>query len=208
MTHPTEDIRHFLRPGVRVHMAGIGGVSMSPLAEVLKDAGLIISGSDIAESERTSHLREKGINIYIGHDAENIAPGTEFIVRTAAAHDDEVTFLIVGHIQKDRSRRTDFIDHLRLYRFRNQSLGFLQIRLALRFQIFCQLGREAAFCDGDLIKIAHRGYHVTHRSNEELRAFTVFSNSNGLLERFLGMFGAIIRYQDFFIRKHMHPAFL
>ena len=82
------DFSEFLSKGRKGHLIGIGGVSMSPLAEVLKDAGLIISGSDIAESERTSHLREKGINIYIGHDAENIAPGTEFIVRTAAAHDD------------------------------------------------------------------------------------------------------------------------
>lgn len=82
------DFSEFLAKGRRGHLIGIGGVSMSPLAEVLKDEGLEISGSDIAESERTSHLREKGINIYIGHDAGNIAPGTEFVVRTAAAHDD------------------------------------------------------------------------------------------------------------------------
>ena len=61
---------------------------MSPLAEVLSDAGLIISGSDITESERTSHLREKGIKISIGHDAANITNDIDFVVRTAAAHDE------------------------------------------------------------------------------------------------------------------------
>ena len=82
------DFSEFLSRGKRGHLIGIGGVSMSPLAEVLCDAGLVISGSDIAESERTSHLREKGIKIFIGHDAENITSDIDFVVRTAAAHDD------------------------------------------------------------------------------------------------------------------------
>lgn len=78
----------YLKRGSRGHLIGIGGVSMSPLAEVLSDAGLIISGSDIAESERTSHLREKGMEIFIGHDAQNVSEKVDFVVRTAAAHDD------------------------------------------------------------------------------------------------------------------------
>ena len=82
------EFEQYLKPGEVGHLVGIGGVSMSPLAEVLSDAGLIISGSDIAESERTSHLREKGIEISIGHDAANITNNIDFVVRTAAAHDD------------------------------------------------------------------------------------------------------------------------
>ncbi len=82
------DFSEYLMSGKRGHLIGIGGVSMSPLAEVLSDAGLIISGSDIAESERTSHLREKGIAISIGHDAANITGDIDFVIRTAAAHDD------------------------------------------------------------------------------------------------------------------------
>ena len=60
MTHPTEDIRHFLRPGVRVHMAGIGGVSMCALAEVLKGMGLTVQGSDMTDSDTVKHLRSVG----------------------------------------------------------------------------------------------------------------------------------------------------
>ena len=82
------DFDKFLKKGSKGHLIGIGGVSMSPLAEVLHDAGLEITGSDIAESERTSNLRGKGIEIFIGHDAANITPDTQFVVRTAAAHDD------------------------------------------------------------------------------------------------------------------------
>lgn len=82
------DFREFLDKGKRGHLVGVGGVSMSPLAEVLSDRGLVISGSDTTESERTTHLRERGIRVFIGHKAENITPEVDFVVRTAAVHDD------------------------------------------------------------------------------------------------------------------------
>lgn len=61
---------------------------MSPLAEVLKGMGLIIEGSDMSESEKTEHLRSLGIEPRIGHSAENLAPDADFVVRTAAVHDE------------------------------------------------------------------------------------------------------------------------
>ena len=72
MIHPTEDIRHFLHSGVRVHMAGIGGVSMCALAEVLKGMGVEVQGSDMTDSDSVKHLRAKGIPVAIGHNAENL----------------------------------------------------------------------------------------------------------------------------------------
>lgn len=69
------------------HLVGIGGVSMAPLAEVLKGMGVVVSGSDISESDSVRHLRSLGIPVAIGHDASNVE-GADFVVRTAAAHDD------------------------------------------------------------------------------------------------------------------------
>ena len=86
MTHPTEDIRHFLRRGVRVHMAGIGGVSMCALAEVLKGMGLLVQGSDMTDSDTVKHLRSVGIPVAIGHSAENLQ-NCDLVIRTAAIHD-------------------------------------------------------------------------------------------------------------------------
>ncbi len=74
--------------GRKGHLVGIGGVSMSPLAEVLAEAGLIISGSDMSEGENVKHLRSLGIQVFVGHRAENIPEDAEFVVRTAAVHDD------------------------------------------------------------------------------------------------------------------------
>ena len=55
MIHPTVDIHTYLKPGVRVHLAGIGGVSMCPLAEVLRGMGLTVQGSDMSESDTVQH---------------------------------------------------------------------------------------------------------------------------------------------------------
>ena len=78
----------FLKPGKRGYLIGIGGVSMAPLAEVLAGMGLQISGSDMNESEKVAYLRGLNIPVNIGHSSGNITPEIEFIVRTAAVHDD------------------------------------------------------------------------------------------------------------------------
>ena len=57
------DINSYLVPGKRVHLAGIGGVSMSPLAEVLHSMGLSVQGSDMNDSPAVEHLRALGIPV-------------------------------------------------------------------------------------------------------------------------------------------------
>ena len=79
---------NFLSPGRKGHLVGIGGVSMSSLAEVLKGMGITVTGSDMNDGRNVEELREHGFTVHIGHRAENIADDVEFLVRTAAAHDD------------------------------------------------------------------------------------------------------------------------
>ena len=84
----TVSFDEYMHPGKRGYLIGIGGVSMSPLAEVLHGAGLIITGSDIQRSDKVAHLESLGIHVNIGHRAENITPDIDFVVRTAAARDE------------------------------------------------------------------------------------------------------------------------
>ena len=79
---------NYLSPGRKGHLIGIGGVSMSSLAEVLAGMGLNITGSDMNEGSNVEGLRRKGIQVFIGHRASNITGDVEFVVRTAAVHDD------------------------------------------------------------------------------------------------------------------------
>lgn len=87
MTHIDTKIQHFITPGRRVHLSGIGGVSMCPLAEVLHGMGLVVQGSDMRDSPIVEHLRSLGISVAVGHTAQDIE-GAEFLIRTAAIHDD------------------------------------------------------------------------------------------------------------------------
>ena len=79
---------NYLSPGRKGHLIGIGGVSMSSLAEVLCGMGICVTGSDMSENANVQSLRCHGIEVIGGHRAENIAPDVEFVVRTAAVHDD------------------------------------------------------------------------------------------------------------------------
>ncbi len=80
-------VREFIRPGRRVHLVGIGGVSMAPLGEVLRDRGVEVTGSDLHDSAGVERLRAMGIPVAVGHRAENVA-GAQCVIRTAAVHDD------------------------------------------------------------------------------------------------------------------------
>ena len=82
-----KQICDYIAPGRRVHLVGIGGVSMRPLGLVLKGMGMEVTGSDMNSSVSTDELIGQGIPVQIGHRAENIE-GAECIIRTAAAHND------------------------------------------------------------------------------------------------------------------------
>ena len=69
--------------GGRIHLIGIGGSSMSGLAEMLMDQGYQVTGSDRDEGYLIHHVREKGGTVMIGHRAENVH-GADFVVYSAA----------------------------------------------------------------------------------------------------------------------------
>lgn len=83
----TLEIHDYIQPGRTAHLVGIGGVSMSPLAEVLHGAGVRITGSDAHESGAVEHLWALGIPVTIGHLPESVE-GADCVIRTAAVHDD------------------------------------------------------------------------------------------------------------------------
>ncbi len=73
---------------VRVHFIGIGGISMSGLAEILLQNDFQVSGSDAKKSPLTDRLAGKGAAIYIGQRASNLADPIDLVVYTAAIHPD------------------------------------------------------------------------------------------------------------------------
>ena len=84
----------FTKP-CHVHFIGIGGISMSGLAEILAKEGFTVTGSDVRESDVTKMLESRGIRIYFGQVAGNLKsePDTALVVYTAAISDDNEEFL-------------------------------------------------------------------------------------------------------------------
>ena len=84
----------FKKP-IHVHFIGIGGISMSGLAEILLKEHFTISGSDSKASDLTAHLASLGARIHIGQSADNIDDSIELVVYTAAVKPDNPEFACV-----------------------------------------------------------------------------------------------------------------
>ena len=70
-----------------IHFVGIGGIGMSGIAEILHSLGYSVQGSDIAESANVVRLRDLGINIAIGHAAENLGDAAVVVISSAVKRD-------------------------------------------------------------------------------------------------------------------------
>ena len=81
-----------LRPGFRtdigvIHFVGIGGIGMSGIAEVMANLGFAVQGSDSAEGYVVQGLRDKGVTVFIGQHAENVANAAVIVTSTAIKAD-------------------------------------------------------------------------------------------------------------------------
>ncbi|AWK87517.1 UDP-N-acetylmuramate--L-alanine ligase [Azospirillum thermophilum] len=70
-----------------IHFVGIGGIGMSGIAEVLRNLGYSVQGSDLAENANVKRLRDLGIPVSVGHKAENIAGASVVVVSSAVKRD-------------------------------------------------------------------------------------------------------------------------
>lgn len=82
----------FKKP-IHIHFIGIGGISMSGLAEILMKENFTVSGSDSRKSPLTEQLEKKGAQIFYGQKAENIIEGIDCVVYTAAINRDNAELI-------------------------------------------------------------------------------------------------------------------
>ena len=88
-----------LRSFGRVHIVGIGGIGMSGIAEVMHVMGYEVQGSDLGDSANTQRLRDMGIDVAVGHAAENVTGAGVVTVSSAVQGDNpEVIAARENHI--------------------------------------------------------------------------------------------------------------
>ena len=80
--------KFFLDKKKNIYMIGIGGISMSGIADILKSWGYKVSGSDRVESDIVKKLRENKIKVKVPQTGKNIDDNVDFIVYTAAIKED------------------------------------------------------------------------------------------------------------------------
>ncbi|TDT63448.1 UDP-N-acetylmuramate--L-alanine ligase [Fonticella tunisiensis] len=97
--------------GKRVHFIGIGGISMSGLAEILLIYGYKVSGSDRSESRITNKLKGMGAEVHIGHNAENVH-GADIVVYTAAIREDNPEYQEAKRLNLPTYDRAEFLGYI------------------------------------------------------------------------------------------------
>ena len=91
-----------------IHMIGIGGVSMSGIAEILKYWGFTVTGSDANESPIIKRLQKNGIYARVGHDFENLA-NSDIVVYSAAIKQDDPEIVKAKELGIPTIERADFL---------------------------------------------------------------------------------------------------
>ena len=99
---------------IHVYFIGIGGISMSGLAEILLSEGFTVSGSDWNRSALTEHLEKSGAHVNYGkpQKAENITDDIDLVVYTAAVHADNQEFSRAKELQLPMLSRAEFLGQL------------------------------------------------------------------------------------------------
>ena len=95
----------------KIHMVGIGGVSMSGIAEILINWGFQVTGSNLVENSSTLKLKETGIKVFIGHEAENIGDA-DVLVYTAAISPDNIELVTAKNLGIPTIERSDFLGEI------------------------------------------------------------------------------------------------
>ena len=97
-----------LKPYKHIHLIGIGGVSMSGIAEILHACGFIVTGSDASQSENTDRLIKNHIPVKIGHDLENLEKAN-LVVYSAAINKDDVELVRAKELNIPMIERGTFL---------------------------------------------------------------------------------------------------
>ena len=95
-----------------IYFVGIGGISMSGLAEVLSEAGFKVSGSDRQPSALTKALEEKGITVFYGQKKDNITSDIDCAVFTSAIHPDNPEYVAVQELNIPSLTRAELLGQM------------------------------------------------------------------------------------------------
>ena len=167
----------------QLHFIGIGGVGMSGIARVAHDQGIAVTGSDLKESRYTKQLKEVGIPVFIGHEADHIPEGNPIVVVSTAILDNNPEY----QAAKDRGltlwHRAQALAHL------GEGLKTLAVAgthgktttSSMLATVLYELGEDPTFLIGGIVQAfgsnAHSGTGATYvvEADESDKSFRYLS---------------------------------
>ena len=156
----------------KIHMIGIGGVSMSGIAEILKNWGFEITGSNNVENENTEKLKQAGIKVFIGHQAENV-DNCDVVVYTAAISNDNPEIQCAKQKNIQTIERADFLGEItRCYQNTIAISGTHGKSTTTSMVSLCFLedGRDSSIQVGGDLRQIHGNYRVGNNEDFILEA--------------------------------------
>ncbi len=138
---------------MKIHIIGIGGTGMSPIAVVLHESGATVTGSDRSESEYTADLRSRGIRVSVPQKAENITD-PDIVFYSSAIHDDNPELAEARKRGIPTLKRREFLSMMLSGRKTIAIAGShgKSTTTAMMIWVFHQLGLEPGFVVGSKMK--------------------------------------------------------
>lgn len=136
----------------RIHMIGVGGTGMSGIAEVLVNLGYQVSGSDLRESAVTNRLCERGVEVLIGHRAQNIN-GANVVVSSSAVDESNPEVVAAREARIPVVPRAEMLAELMRYRHGIAVAGThgKTTTTSLIASVFGEAGLDPTFVIGGLV---------------------------------------------------------
>ncbi|WFW29657.1 MAG: UDP-N-acetylmuramate--L-alanine ligase [Wolbachia endosymbiont of Menacanthus eurysternus] len=94
-----------------IHIIGIGGIGMSAIAEILHNLNYKVQGSDIQSNDNIDRLKKLGIEIYIGHSADNVKQA-KVVVYSSAIKSDNVELIAARDNRKIILHRSGILSEI------------------------------------------------------------------------------------------------
>ncbi len=96
----------------KIHMIGIGGISMSAIALILKNEGAIVTGSNTEDNDNVVNLKNNGIDVFIGHNENMINENIDLVIYTKAISDNDEEFVKAKKLNLIIYERATFLGQL------------------------------------------------------------------------------------------------
>lgn len=175
---------------IHIYFIGIGGISMSGLAEILLDEGFTVSGSDMHPSPLTGLLEQRGARIYYGQRRENLSDDLDLVVYTSAIHPDNPEIQAAAELSLPLMARAELLGQMmKNYRLPIAISGthgkttttsmISEILLRARLDPTLSIGGILKTIGGN-IRVGHSEYFVTEAC-EYTNSFLSFYPKIGLI---------------------------